>query len=168
MTIKDFEEKVKIGGLVVHRKKLYLVADRDLRTHEVILKGNHRVRCSEVELPSSLEPRKVGRPKKETNPASQRNRKLKTKRIKRLMTPLDYPIGHVFSFGHTWLRVEKAGVEGCIRCWFYAYCTNAYDMGNNPEIDLLLCTSGKRSDGEDVAFVRIDESEQEDEDSVDE
>lgn len=50
MTIKEFEEKARIGTTVSFRGKQYIITDRDLRTHEAVLGKFRRARCSEIEL----------------------------------------------------------------------------------------------------------------------
>lgn len=50
MTIKDFDEKVRIGDWVSCHKKIYKIVDIDRRNHTVIVKSknNNEIRCSEI------------------------------------------------------------------------------------------------------------------------
>ncbi len=55
MTIKEFNETVKIGSVVVHKGTAYKVDDIDRREHTAIINTWRCVRCSELEFPTGEE-----------------------------------------------------------------------------------------------------------------
>lgn len=51
MTIKEFDEKVRVGSEVRYKWKTLKVVDIERREHVAIIGHAKRVRCSEIELP---------------------------------------------------------------------------------------------------------------------
>lgn len=51
MTIKEFDEKVRVGSEVRYKGKTLKVVDIERREHVAIIGHAKRVRCSEIELP---------------------------------------------------------------------------------------------------------------------
>lgn len=67
MTIKEFDEKVRVGSEIRYKGKTLKVVDIERREHVAIIGHAKRVRCSEIELPF----RECG---------NNRNNRLKTKK----------------------------------------------------------------------------------------
>lgn len=51
MTIKEFDEKVRVGREIRYKGKTLKVVDIERREHIAIIGHAKRVRCSEIELP---------------------------------------------------------------------------------------------------------------------
>lgn len=51
MTIKEFDEKVRVGSEIRYKGKTLKVVDIERREHIAIIGHAKRVRCSEIELP---------------------------------------------------------------------------------------------------------------------
>lgn len=51
MTIKEFDEKVRVGSEIRYKGKTLKVVDIERREHVAIIGHAKRVRCSEIELP---------------------------------------------------------------------------------------------------------------------
>jgi hypothetical protein len=55
MTIKEFDEKVRVGSEIRYKGKTIKVVDIERREHVAIIGHAKRVRCSEIELPGGKE-----------------------------------------------------------------------------------------------------------------